>query len=172
MTTTSHHKPPTTHFDPSYAFGPPSHVFPPPTYMFPPPDTGFNYLRPSSSAFQSQLAPQTHVSTTNNPPACISTPTGTPDTCFDHQQPPSLHFNPNWHPRPQNACMIARMCVSPFVFFFWLWKCMYEQSYMCFLCFYLFIIHFYPQNMCMIAHTCVSYVFIHLLYIFTLKMHV
>ena len=43
-------------------------------------------------------------------------------------------------------------------------KCMYDSSYMCFLCFYLFIIHFYPRNTCMSNCTCVSYVFIHLLY--------
>ena len=152
MTMTSHHEPPTTHFNPGYAFRPPSHVFPPPTYVFPPSDTGFDYLQPPSSANWSQLAPQTHVSTTNDPPAHISTPTGTPG--------PETH---------------VRLLVGVFLllfFPFWLWKHVYEQSYMGFLCFYLFIIHFYPRNMCTIACTCISYVFIHLLYIFTLKTHV
>ena len=124
MTTTSHHEPPTTHFNPGYAFRPPSHVFPPPTYVFPPSDTGFDYLQPPSSAFRSKLAPQTHVSTTNDPPACISTPTGTPG--------PKMHVQ-------------LLVCVFLLLFFsFWLWKRMYEQSYTHFLCFYLFIIHFYP----------------------------
>ena len=159
MTTTSHHEPPTTHFDSSYAFRPPSHmfppptyVFPPPTYVFPPPDTGFNYLQPPSSAFRSRLASQTHVSTTNDPPACISTPTGTPGL--------ETHVQ-----------LLVHVFLLLF-FSFWLQKHVYEQSYMHFLCFYLFIIHFYPQNACMIARTCISYAFIHLLYIFTLKTRV
>ena len=106
----------------------------------------------SSSAFRSWLAPQTHVLTTNDPPARISTPTGTPG--------PKTHV---W--------LLIHVFLLLF-FSFWLRKCMYEQSYMRFLCFYLFIIHFYPQNACTIARTCVSYVFIHLLYIFTLKTRV
>ena len=148
-TMTSHHEPPTTHFDPGYAFRPPIHAFPSPTYVFPSPDTGFNYLRPPSSAFRSRLAPQTHVLTTNDPPACISTPTGTPG--------PEMHVQ-------------LLVCVFLLLFFsFWPRKHVYKQSYMRFLCFYLFIIHFYPRNMCTIACTRISYVFIHLLYIFTLK---
>ena len=114
------------------------------------------------------------------PQQCILIPTGTPDTCFDHQWPPSPHFNPNWHPRPRNARTIAHMCVSPFVFFFLASEthvqaiihaflvflfiyysflpsgCMYNCSYMRFLCFYSFIIYFYPQNTCMSNHTHIS----------------
>ena len=125
MTTTSHHKPPTTHFDPGYAFTP----------------------QPCVST------PHLHVSTPRHrfwlpttPQQCISILTGTPDTCSDHQRPPSPHFNPNWHPRPQNACMIARTCVSPFVFFL-----------------------FGFRNVCTSNHTHISCVFIYLLFIFTLE---
>ena len=142
------------------------------------------------------MKPQQHISTPAmhlDPPATRFHP---PPTCFHPQtqvsttyDPPAVHFDPDWHPRhmfrppmtPQPAFQPRLAPQAP--------KRMYNCSYVCFsFCFFLFGFKntctsnhtrvscvyylFLPSNACMIACTCVSYVFIHLLYIFTPKTHV
>ena len=84
--------------------------------------------------------PQTHVSNPWQPVSATYNPNPHVSTIYNPQ--PCVH----WHPRPQNACMSNRTCISSFVYFFLALEMHVRAVVHAFLMFLFILFYFIPPE--------------------------